>query len=87
LAATNDQRFVAAGAATDVLAMLLLTWLLYRLLPVPASVEAVADRIGYALRWNAFGALPLFAMIVSVGNGRLLGEAIDRPSVGQEATG
>ena len=58
-------------------------WLLYRALPAPVGVEAVADRIGYALRWNALAALPLLAMLAAVGNARFLGEAID-PTLGKE---
>jgi hypothetical protein len=79
---SRDQKFVAAGAASGIAAMLLLMWLLYRLLPIPATI-GVADRIGYALRWNALAALPLVAMLGAVGNARFLGQAID-PTAGKE---
>jgi hypothetical protein len=63
--------------------MLLAMWLLYRALPVPVGADSLAERIGYALRWNAFAALPLFAMVAAVGNARFLSEAID-PMLGKE---
>ena len=50
---TSDQKIVATGAATGVIAMILLLWLLYSVLPAPSGAEAVANRIAYALRWIA----------------------------------
>jgi uncharacterized MAPEG superfamily protein len=46
-------------------------------------MASVGDRLGYALRWAAFAALPLFAMLAAVGNARFLSEAID-PTDGAE---
>jgi hypothetical protein len=63
--------------------MPLAMWLLSTLLPTPAGIETLADRLAYAARWLAFAALPLFAMVAAVGNGRFLGEAID-PTLGAE---
>ena len=80
---TRDQKIVFAGAASGILAMLLGTWLAYRLLPSPVQAATAADRIAYAARWLALAAAPLFAMIVAVGNARFLGEAID-PTRGAE---
>jgi hypothetical protein len=80
---TRDQKIVAAGAATGIAAMTLALWLLSTLLPPPAGVETMADRLAYAARWLAFAALPLFAMVAAVGNARFLGEAID-PTRGAE---
>ena len=80
---TRDQKVVFAGAASGILAMLLGTWLAYRLLPEPEDVATVGDRIAYAARWLALAAVPLFAMIVAVGNARFLSEAID-PTRGLE---
>lgn len=80
---TRDQRIVAIGAASGVVAMALAMWLLPAMLPAPANVETIADRIAYALRWNAFAALPLVAMIMAIGNARALGPAID-PTLGAE---
>jgi hypothetical protein len=63
--------------------MLLSTWLLYAVLPVPQDVQGPADSVIYALRWQPLAALPLLAMIVAVGNARALGPAID-PTLGNE---
>lgn len=52
-------------------------------LPAPAGMEAVGGRLTYALRWDAFAALPLFFMLAAVGNARFLSEAID-PTLGAE---
>ena len=80
---TRDQKVVSTGAASGILAMLLGTWLAYRLLPNPEQAATAADRIAYAARWLALAAAPLFAMIVAVGNARFFGEAID-PTRGTE---
>src|SRR5688572_695472 len=79
----QDQKTVAVGALSGVAAMLLSTWLLYTVLPSPASVVSQADAVLYALRWLPLAALPLLAMIVSVGNARATGPAID-PTLGNE---
>ena len=82
---TRDQKIVAIGAASGVASMALAMWLLSTMvLPAPAGVETLADRLGYALRWAAFAALPLFAMIAAVGNARATGAAID-PTLGLES--
>src|SRR4051812_2970036 len=82
---TRDQKIVAAGAAAGVAAMALAMWLLAtRLLPAPAGMAAIGERIAYALRWDAFAALPLFAMIGAIGNARATGAAID-PTLGLES--
>jgi hypothetical protein len=80
---THDQRTVAIGAVTGVAAMLLLVWGLSSSLPPPAIADAAGDRIAYALRWAVIAVLPLFAMIVAIGNARFLSEAID-PTLGKE---
>jgi len=80
---TRDQKIVAVGAGSGVLTMVLAMWLLAGMLPAPASLETTGDRLAYALRWAAFAALPLFAMIVAIGNARALGPAID-PTLGVE---
>ena len=81
---TSDQRAVAIGAASGIIAMILSLWLLYAVLPNPDAFE-LADRIAYALRWNALAALPLVAMLAAVGNARFLSKAID-PTMGKEDT-
>jgi len=79
----RDQKTVAAGALSGVAAMLLSTWLLYRVLPAPAGVRSQPDAVLYALRWLPLAALPLLAAIVAVGNARAMGPAID-PTLGNE---
>ncbi|HEV2817538.1 MAG TPA: MAPEG family protein [Allosphingosinicella sp.] len=84
---TRDQKIVLAGAASGIAAMILAMWLLStRLLPPPSGLETLADRLGYALRWTAFAALPVLAMLAAVGNARFLTEAID-PTRGAEDRG
>jgi hypothetical protein len=82
---TRDQKIVAIGAASGVASMALAMWLLStRVLPAPAGVETIGDRLGYAMRWDAFAALPLFAMIATIGNARATSAAID-PTLGLES--
>jgi uncharacterized MAPEG superfamily protein len=80
---TNDQKIVVTGAASGVAAMLVLLWLLYRVLPDPSGAAVLAERLGYALKWNAVAAVPLVAMLAAVGNARFFSEAID-PTAGKE---
>lgn len=79
---TPDQKAVAIGAASGIAAMSLSLWLLYSVLPDP-QLFSLADRIAYALKWDAVAVLPLVAMFVAIGNARALGEAID-PTLGKE---
>ena len=80
---TSDQKTVAIGAASGILGMGVSIWLLYRLLPDPHAYD-LASRIAYALKWDAVAILPLFAMLVAIGNARFLSEAID-PTLGKES--
>lgn len=80
---TKDQRTVAIGAAAGVVTMVLLVWLLSRAIPPPLVTATAGDRIAYALPWALVAVLPLFFMIVAIGNARFLGEAID-PTLGKE---
>ncbi|MET1112855.1 MAG: MAPEG family protein [Allosphingosinicella sp.] len=80
---TRDQKIVAAGALSGLASMALAMWLFSTLLPAPAGVETLADRLAYAARWLAFAALPLFAMVAAVGNARFASGAID-PTLGNE---
>ena len=80
---TRDQKIVATGAASGVLVMAAAMWGLSRVLPVPAGLESVGDRLCHALRWDAIALLPFLAMIIAIGNARALGPAID-PTLGQE---
>ena len=79
----REQKTVAIGAASGAATMLLSVWLLYTVLPSPAGVRGPADAALYALRWLPFAALPLLAMIATVGNARAMGPAID-PTLGHE---
>ncbi len=80
---TKDQRTVAIGAATGVVAMVLVVWLLSRVLPVPAIEDTAAARMALALRWLVPPATLLFAMLAAIGNARFLSEAID-PTLSKE---
>ena len=80
----REQKIVAIGAASGIVAMLVALWLLTPVMPAPASGVAIAERLAFALRWDALAILPLFAMIVSVGNARFLSDAID-PTAGKES--
>ncbi|TFI57214.1 MAPEG family protein [Sphingomonas parva] len=80
---TRDQKIVATGAASGVAAMAVLLWLLSTWLPTPPGADALDRRIAYALRWQALAALPLFLMVVAVGNARFASDAID-PTAGAE---
>jgi hypothetical protein len=60
-------------------------WLLStRMLPTPAGMTQAGERLAHALRWDAFAALPLVAMIGAVGNARAMSAAID-PTLGLES--
>jgi MAPEG family len=81
---TKDQRIVAVGASTGIAAMVVLVWLLSWAIPAPAVTDTAADRIAFALPWAVLAAVPLFAMVIAVGNGRFASEAID-PTLGKES--
>jgi len=74
---TREQRIVALGMAAGILLMLMSMSALYRALPAPEGLATLADRIGYALRFNAVAALPLLFAFAAVANNRFLTEAID----------
>lgn len=80
---TQDQKSVALGAASGVLAMAGMVWLLTDVIPVPQLADTNGDRIAYGLRWAVVAALPFFFMLAAVGNARFLSEAID-PTLGKE---
>ena len=80
---TRDQKIVMIGAASGAVVMAAAMWLLSRAWPVPAGLETVADRLGYALRWDAVAVLPFLVMVLAIGNARALGPAID-PTLGAE---
>jgi len=79
-----DQRVVAMGAASGVVAMAASVWLLERMMPRPAIADSPGERLAYALRADVFALIPLFAMLATVGNSRFTSEAID-PTRGAES--
>lgn len=81
---TTDQKRVAAGAASGVLAMLAGLIALSGIIAGLAVDANAGERLAYAAKWIALGALPLAAAIASVGNGRFNSEAID-PTAGKES--
>lgn len=78
-----DQRKVAVGAFSGLATVAALTIFGSSLLPQPDDVS-VGGRLAYAFTWSAFAAIPLVAMIGSVGNARFFSEAID-PTQGKES--
>ena len=79
----REQRIVLAGALPGIATMLLAIWALPRILPAPAAPD-LAARLAYVLRWDVVAAIPLFAAIGAVGNGRFLGPAIDPTKGGED---
>jgi hypothetical protein len=81
---TKDQKIVAIGAASGIVGMILLVWGIATYFPEPHVVDNKGDRLAYAFRWSVVAVLPLFAMLVAVGNERFLSEAID-PTLAKES--
>lgn len=81
---TKDQKTVAIGALSGVVGMVALVWAIASFFPDPHVVDNNGDRLAYALRWSVVAVLPLFFMLVAVGNERFLSEAID-PTLGKES--
>jgi hypothetical protein len=73
----GEQKIVAIGAASGVAAMALSVWALDALLPAALGADAPAERLGYALRANLVALMPLFVMLITIGNARFLSDAID----------
>ena len=80
---TKDQKTVAIGALSGVVGMVALVWAIATYFPEPHVVDDNGDRLAYAIRWSVIAVLPLFFMLVAVGNERFLSEAID-PTLGKE---
>ena len=74
---TPEQRIVAVGAAGGVVAMAVAVWVLTEAMPAPLIVDSLAERVAYALRSNVLALVPLFVMLMAVGNARFLSDAID----------
>ena len=72
-----EQKIVAIGAASGIVAMILAVWLLTLALPAPRIQDAIGPRLAYALGANVFALIPFFVMLITVGNSRFLSDAID----------
>ena len=83
-AMTKDQKTVAVGAVSGIAGMMLLVWAIATYFPQPGVIDSTGDRLAYAFRWSVIAVLPLFAMLVAVGNARFASEAID-PTLGKES--
>ena len=57
--------------------MLLGVWWLTEVLPPPSIPDALDTRIAYALRANVVALVPLFLMLITIGNSRFFSDAID----------
>lgn len=80
----TEQKIVAVGAASGVVAMALSVWLLTSALPTPEIADALGERLTYALQANIVAIVPLFIMLIAIGNARFFSEAID-PTRGAES--
>lgn len=72
-----EQKVVAIGAASGIVAMILAVWILTLALPAPRIQDAMGPRLAYALGANVFALVPFFVMLITVGNSRFLSDAID----------
>src|SRR5262247_205821 len=72
-----EQRVVAVGAASGIIAMIAAVWLMTQALPSPAIADEPGARLAYALKANVFALVPFFVMLITIGNKRFLSDAID----------
>jgi hypothetical protein len=72
-----EQKIIAVGAASGILAMVVGVWTLTHVLPSPAIEDALGARLAYALRANIVAIVPFFVMLITIGNSRFLSDAID----------
>jgi len=73
----KEQKIVAAGASTGIVAMVAMLVLLPAIMPVLPVAADAGDRLGFAAKWIALAAAPLIAAIGAVGNARFASDAID----------
>jgi MAPEG family protein len=73
----TEQKIVAVGAASGVVAMALSVWFLTNALPTPGIAATLGERLAYALRANVVAMVPFFIMLLRVSNSRFFSEAID----------
>lgn len=74
---TREQKIVGIGAGSGVLAMVIAMTAGILLVPAPAGLDTLAERLAYTLRIDAVAALPLLVAIITVGNNRFQSDAID----------
>jgi hypothetical protein len=72
-----EQKIVAIGAASGILAMIIAVWMLTKALPAPGIADQPGARLAYALKANVFALVPYFIMLITIGNKRFLSDAID----------
>lgn len=73
----TEQKKIAVGAVCGGLGMAVLVFVLYSVLPTVPHMDTIIDRVIFTLRLNVLAMLPLFIMLVVVGNNRFLSDAID----------
>ena len=82
----KEQKTVAIGAICGVVCLAAALFLLPDHMPdLPTEADA-GSRLAFAVKWIAFAALPLFLVIIAIGNERALTDAID-PTAGKESPG
>ncbi len=73
----QEQKVVAIGAASGLASMIVGVWLLTEYLSPPSIADSTAERLAYVLRANVVALVPLFLMLMTIGNSRFLSDAID----------
>lgn len=73
----SEQKIVAVGAASGILAMIVAVYALTNFLPTPDIADTIPARLAYALGANVVAIVPFFIMLITVGNSRFLSDAID----------
>ncbi|HEX6661109.1 MAG TPA: MAPEG family protein [Sphingomicrobium sp.] len=79
----REQKLVAIGAGSGVVLMIGALIGLSAIMPSLPVTADTGDRLGFAAKWLALAAAPLFLAIIAVGNARFFSEAID-PTAGKE---
>ena len=80
----KEQKIVAVGAASGILAMLASMYVLSGWMPALPDYADAGERLAFAAKWIALAAAPLFFAIMAVGNARFKSDAID-PTAGKES--
>lgn len=72
-----SQKKVAVGALSGIVTMAVFVYALYSVLGDVTGVATLPERLAFTLRMNVVAVIPLFIMLIAVGNGRFLSDAID----------